>query len=197
MKTIIISAYTCCGKTYLYEHWKDKCNILDSDSSKFHFEKRKRTEEELQAKKERWDAEGHLMSGESHINHIKNDLITVINPEYPNNYIRHIKDNLGVADIILVPSYLPIRQAMDDARITYVTVYPNTLCMNEYIGRMVSRGDKESAIQFQYDYWHKFLYNISSEPHGKEIIWLKQNQYLSDVIYDIIGKFYYKYNMED
>ena len=186
MRTVVISAYPCCGKTYLYEHWKDKCNILDSDSSKFYWERRKRTEAELQAEKEKW-----------YIDHIKDNLITVKNPDFPNNYIQHIKDNLGKADIILVSSHLYVRQAMDNAGIAYVTVYPSSLCKNEWMRRMIARGNDESFVIFQFDHWHEFLCNISSEPHGKEIIRLSPNQYLSDVIYDIIGKFYYKYDMED
>ena len=35
-KTVVVSAFPCCGKTYAYEHNQNKYKILDSDSSKFH-----------------------------------------------------------------------------------------------------------------------------------------------------------------
>ena len=46
-KTLVISAYTCCGKTYASEHMKDY-NILDVDVSKFKTIKRLPNEEEIE-----------------------------------------------------------------------------------------------------------------------------------------------------
>lgn len=197
MRTIVISAYPCCGKSFLYENWKDQCTILDSDSSNFSWATRKRTEAELQLIRKQWDDEGHLLSGEGYINQIKDEYIKVRNPEFPNNYIKHIKDNLGKADIILVSSHLSVRQAMQDAGIKFVTVYPSRECMHEWIGRMVSREDPKSFIDFQMRNWDLFHSTIFDEPYGEDIIWLRHNQYLFDVIYDIIGSFYYKYKMKD
>lgn len=34
-RTVVISAFPCCGKTYAYEHYQDKYSMLDSDSSQF------------------------------------------------------------------------------------------------------------------------------------------------------------------
>ena len=45
-KTLVISAYPCCGKTYLKEHGFHEYSILDSDSSKFNWIERDWTESE-------------------------------------------------------------------------------------------------------------------------------------------------------
>lgn len=43
---------------------------------------------------------------------------------FPGNYIQHIKDNLGKADVIFVSSHLQVREAMAAAGLKFVTVYP-------------------------------------------------------------------------
>ena len=73
MNTLIISAYPCCGKTYMYENFKDKYKILDSDSSNFSWIERKRTDAELKEIKREWEETPHLISGDGYINQIKNE----------------------------------------------------------------------------------------------------------------------------
>lgn len=98
-KTIIVSAYPCCGKTYAFENNKDY-TILDSDSSKFSWIERKRTQEELDEIKRVWESEDHLLSGEGYINKIKDDIIKVRNPHFIDDYLNHIKENIGKVDCI-------------------------------------------------------------------------------------------------
>ena len=56
-RTVVVSAYPCCGKTYAFEHYQNKYSILDLDSDigKFGWMFRKRTKEELDAVKEAWE----------------------------------------------------------------------------------------------------------------------------------------------
>lgn len=89
--------------------------------------------------KREWEETPHLLSGDWYINQIKNDLIKVRNPEFPNNYIQHIKDNIGKVDIICVSSHLKVRQALTDAGIKFITVYPKEDMLDEWIGRMYRR----------------------------------------------------------
>ena len=104
-KTVVISAYPCCGKTYAYEHYQNKYLMLDSDSSRFSWKTEKVALPDMGDGCE-WEE------------------IKVRNPDFPKNYIDHIKENIGKVDIIFVSSHLQVRQALEDAGIRYCTVYP-------------------------------------------------------------------------
>ena len=69
-RTVVVSAFPCCGKTYAFENYQDKYSMLDSDSSKFSWMFRKRTEEELEAAKKEWESTPHLLDGDDYINEI-------------------------------------------------------------------------------------------------------------------------------
>lgn len=122
-RTVVVSAFPCCGKTYAFENYQDKYSILDSDSSKFSWILRKRTKEELEIAKKAWESEPHLLDGDGYINQIKDEEIKVRNPDFPKNYIEHIKENIGKVDFIFVSSHLQVREAMKEADIHYCTVF--------------------------------------------------------------------------
>ena len=186
METLVVSAYPACGKTYFYEKYKDKYKILDSDSSNFSWKERKRTEAELQEIKRQWNEESHLMSAEGYINQIKDDLIKERDPNFPNNYIQHIKDNIGKVDTIFVSSHAVVRYAMQCAGIKYITVYPDEDCLNEWIGRMYRRGNDKSFIDLQIKMWDVFMGRINNEPYGIELRRLKHDEYLDSIMFDYL-----------
>lgn len=104
-----------------------------------------------------------LDSDSSEFSWIKNDKgEKVRNPEFPANYIKHIKDNIGSADIIFVSSHLAVRQAMTDAGINYVTVYPEADMKEEWIGRCFCRGNDMAFINFINSSWDTFMKDICS-----------------------------------
>lgn len=184
-RTVVVSAFPCCGKTYAFENYQNKYSILDSDSSQFSWMLRKRTEEELEAIKTDWDSTSHLMSGEKYIEQIKDTYIKVRNPEFPANYIKHIKENIGKVDIIFVSSHLQVREAMTDAGIHYCTVYPKENMLNEWVGRMYRRGNDDSFIKFQIEHWDEFMHSITFEPYGFGLCRLGNNEYLNvDFLYN-------------
>lgn len=106
----IISAFPACGKTYYYNHADENIVVLDSDSSKFSW-------------KEIVD-EKYKMHNWGKTNY-KEKKIRVRNPDFPNNYIQHIKENLYSADYILVSSHAAVRQALRDNGLPYIVVYPS------------------------------------------------------------------------
>lgn len=166
-RTVVISAFPCCGKTYAYEHYQDKYSILDSDSSKFS-----------------WKIEKVALpdTGDG----CEYEEIKVRNPEFPDNYIAHIKENIGKVDIIFVSSHLQVREALEKADIRYCTIYPKETMLNEWIGRMYRRGDNKDFIQFQIDHWNEFMRNINFEPHGFYLYRLGNNEYIDDI--DLLKK---------
>lgn len=184
-RTVVVSAFPCCGKTYAFENYQDKYSMLDSDSSKFSWMFRKRTKEELESLKTEWESVPHLLSGDDYINQIKDEEIKVRNPDFPKNYIKHIKDNIGKVDIIFVSSHLQVREAMEEAGIRYCTVYPKKEMLNEWVGRMYRRGNDENFIKFQIEHWDEFMHNIAFEPYGFGLCRLGNNEYLDiDFLYN-------------
>lgn len=177
-KTVVVSAFPCCGKTYAFENYQNMMSILDSDSSNFNWMFRKRTEEELETIKKEWESTPHLLSGDGYINKIKDELIKVRNPDFPNNYIEHIKENIGKVDIIFVSSHLQVREALTNAGIRFCTVYPKKKMLNEWVGRMYRRGNDQKFINFQIEHWDEFVGNISNEPHGFDVFRLGNNEYI-------------------
>lgn len=184
-RTVVVSAFPCCGKTYAFENYQDKYSMLDSDSSKFSWMFRKRTEEELEAAKKEWESTPHLLDGDDYINEIKDEEIKVRNPDFPKNYIEHIKENIGKVDIIFVSSHLQVREAMEEAGIRYCTVYPKKEMINEWVGRMYRRGNDNNFIKFQIEHWDEFMHNITFEPYGFGICRLGNDEYLDvDFLYN-------------
>ena len=109
-KTIVLSVFPACGKTYMVENCKD-LKILDSDSSNFSW----------------YYPNGELST-------------RVRNPEFPNNYIQHIKENMNSTSYLFVSSNKVVREALKENKIPYVLVYPERDRLNEWVGRCYIRG---------------------------------------------------------
>ncbi len=189
MQTVVISAYPCCGKTYCFEKLSKQYIMLDSDSSQFSWITRKPTEKEVEeyAKRLKDDGKIRLMGTDWFINKYANTEIRTRNPEFPANYIQHIKENLGKVDIIFVSSHLEVRKALQSAEIEYVTVYPDSDLLEEWVGRMYLRKSPESFVKFQIENWDKFTKGVDNEPHGKYVHRLWSRQYLTSVIDSIVA----------
>lgn len=141
MKTKVISAFPACGKSYAYENLQD-CfrGILDSDSSEFSWIK---------------DENGNNTSER--------------NPDFSNNYIEHIKDNLGKVEIIFVSSHDVVRNALKDNSIDYTLVYPDKSMKDEWLRRLKVRGNNEKFISFIDSNFEKFIDEIEEETFPKKV----------------------------
>lgn len=159
--TKVISAYPCCGKTYIVENQRklfDDPNlvILDSDSSKFSWIREKRPDGEKKR-----------------------------NPDFPNNYIQHIKENIGKADFIFVSSHKVVREALAEAGIKFTIVVPHKNLLTDWMIKMYDRGNDDEFINTQINNWDKWLTEIDDEKntYAKKIV-LKNRQTLYDVLFD-------------
>lgn len=159
MQTKIISAFPACGKTYMFKNCKDLFNgMLDSDSSEF-----------------------------SWVKDINGDNTKERNPEFPNNYIKHIKNNLGKVEIIFVSSHGVVRDALKDNGIDYTIVYPNISQKQEWINRFKNRGNNEGFINFLSLNWNNFIEDIESETFPNKIkLPFQDNNYLNKGVVEYI-----------
>lgn len=159
MKTLIVSAFPACGKTHYHIAGDkyDSFSTKDSDSSSFS-----------------WilDENGNSKG--------------IRNPEFPANYIQHIKDNIGKVNFIFVSSHDEVRQALEDNLLPYVTVMPQRNAKDEWINRCVKRGNDEkfiSLLEKMWDNWTSFESQQRWDPIGR--LFLKDDQYISDVIFTL------------
>ena len=101
--------------------------------------------------------------------------------DFPSNYIRHIKENLGKVDVILVSSHKDVRDALHNESIDFTLVYPSRELKNEFIERYKNRGSNEKFIELVSNNWDSWINELESQ-EGCKHIQLKSGEYLSDVI---------------
>ena len=180
--TLVISAYTCCGKTYASEHMKDY-DIFDFDIRKFKTINRLQNEEEIEEERKWWESSLHLMSVEGHLNQFKQQIISVDNPNFPNNFIQYIKENIGKVDVIFVDSDIRIRQWLNEAKIKFVTIYPGSSCLQEWIGRMYLCDYSDTIIRYRINGWNNEVFK-NKEPLGDHFIRLSHGKYIDEKLID-------------
>lgn len=105
----------------------------------------------------------------------------VRHPDFPNNYMEHIKENIGKVDNIFVSSHDIVREALRDNNIPYLLVYPSGELKEEYVERYKDRGSNEGFINFISANWDRFIMDIERETYP-ELIRLESGQYLRDVL---------------
>lgn len=154
-KTLVISAFPGCGKTYCYKNYQDKLSILDSDSSNFSWIK---------------DGDG---------NNTKER-----NPEFPTNYIQHIKENIGKVDIIFVSSHKEVRQSLIKNDIDTILIYPHKSLKDEWIRRFRERGNDANFITFISNNWDIFIDEMDDE--DSDFIRLKLNDNCKYITLDLL-----------
>lgn len=101
--------------------------------------------------------------------------------DFPRNYIKHIKSNIGKADIIMVSSHKEVRDALVDNEIEFTLVYPKRDIKLEYIQRYKNRGNDSSFIKLLESKWNEWMDELEQQSNCKKIE-LEKGQYLSDVI---------------
>lgn len=79
------------------------------------------------------------------------------NPEFPNNYISHIKSNLGIADYILVSTHKEVRNLLVENELSFTLICPFKNLKMEYLSRYKQRGSPLGFIDLMNNKWDEFL----------------------------------------
>ena len=101
--------------------------------------------------------------------------------KFPQNYIAHIKENIGKADIILVSSHDVVRDALVRNDIEFTMVYPDISIKDEYIDRYIKRGNNEGFVELLKQNWETWIGDVEKQV-GCEHVKIQSGQYLSDVL---------------
>lgn len=179
MDTRVFSVFPACGKTWIFERQKELgITVLDSDSSEFSWCMRTRTDKEAKA----IIAEKNYTTL-SDIESVYNEVCKLRNPDFPKNYVEHIREKLGTCDYLFVSSHEEVRAAMYAAGIDYTLVYPYSNCLAEYVGRCYLRemaGTNGFPISVLINNWDKWIEQCMSDP-GASCRWrLANGEYFMD-----------------
>lgn len=89
------------------------------------------------------------------------------NPDFPKNYIEHIKSLMGEKDVVFVSTHKEVREALEKEDIPYVLVYPENSPENKLLwtNRMKHRGNDEKFISFIVDNWDAMIDDMAIESY--------------------------------
>ena len=152
-RAILISAFPGCGKSTFYnkyssysetqdERYKDcsNCKILDSDSSQFS-----------------WIWKDGQKTDER-------------NPEFPANYVEHIKENMLTQDIIFISTHESVRNALKEAGLQFTLIYPDGSLKEEWIRRFEERKSPEAFVQTVSNNWDTWIDQLEEETSDKIVL---------------------------
>ena len=180
MKALVISAYPACGKSTIYNEWsiysgnENGLKILDSDSSLFSWV---------------YDENGNKTN--------------IRNTDFPNNYIKYIKEHLKTEDIIFVSSHKVVREALYEAHIPYISIFPKDTLLNmkDWKLRFLDRGNTQSFIDFQMEHWTEFIKDLEADITPISKIRLDVNEcsfaITKDMIKHLLRRWRKLYNSKD
>lgn len=97
---------------------------------------------------------------------IDDDGNKIRNPEFPSNYIEHIKDNIGEYEYILVSSHKVVRDALLNNCIFFYLIYPNYTLKELYLQRYKDRGNDQNFIDLVDKNWMDWIDEITCIDNG-------------------------------
>jgi nucleoside-triphosphatase THEP1 len=103
------------------------------------------------------------------------------NPEFPNNYIEHIKSLMGKKKIICVSTHDSVRKALKENGIEYILVYPTRSCKPIYLENYKNRGNEQVFIDMMDRNWDKFIDELEAEDGCTMKMSLMKNTYIKDI----------------
>lgn len=167
MKAKIISAFPACGKSTYYREW--------SQYSRENVWRRNRNGDQVYT-----DSNPNIPCGEkildsdssffSWLYDENGNKTNERNPEFPQNYINHIKAHMDEEDIIFVSSHKVVRDALKEEGIPYYLVYPRKDMKEEWMWRFKKRGNDENFIKFQDEHWNEFIEDMENETYPTKIV---------------------------
>ncbi|AEV89598.1 hypothetical protein OBP_161 [Pseudomonas phage OBP] len=105
---------------------------------------------------------------------------------FPSNYVEHIKGLLRDFPecVIMVSSHDNVREALREAGIDYILVYPQRELKGDYLERYEGRGSPEPFIKLMDDKWNDFIDSCESDPSTSKRV-LSEGEYLVDKIEEL------------
>lgn len=132
---IVISAFPGCGKTWLVNKLKDNPTGILKDITA-------------------------TDSDSSSYSWVVVDGVKQRNPEFPSNYIAHIREAREQYDFVFVSTHQEVRDAMDAEGIPFELVYPDPKRKAEWVGNYYLRGNTKEFIDKIVSHWDEWITDI-------------------------------------
>lgn len=107
------------------------------------------------------------------------------NPNFPANYIAHIKQNIGKYDYIFVSTHAAVREVLDKEGIDFTIVYPNMRCKAEWVGRCFIReqnNENGCGAKVLLGNWEQWISDCINTGFDHAEIVLHHGEYLSKIL---------------
>lgn len=108
-------------------------------------------------------------------------------PEFPTNYIQHIRDMLK-SKFVLCSTHQAVRVGLLDGEIPYTLIYPERRCMDEYLNRYKNRGSPDAFVELMRSQWDYFLNQLESDAGCVDRIVLGPGEYIETLPNGWIGQ---------
>lgn len=112
---------------------------------------------------------------------LDSDSSTFDKSDFPQNYINHIKSNIGKADVICISSHEEVRDALVENDLKFTLVYPDISLKEEYIERYKERGSPDSFVKLLDANWENWIGQLEKQKDCNHII-LTSGEFISDII---------------
>ena len=123
----------------------------------------------------------HLFRNKGDKKILDSDSSTFDKSQFPENYINHIKSNIGDVDMILVSSHKEVRDALQNQGINFTLVYPKKDNKDAYIQRYIDRGNDGKFVELLKSNWDNWMNELENQS-GCNKVELNKGEYLSDII---------------
>lgn len=108
---------------------------------------------------------------------IDSDSSTFDKEFFPDNYIQHIKDNIGNVVYLFISSHEEVRNALVNNCLYFTLVYPDISLKEEYLERYKERGSSEGFINLIETNWDAWITELQGQENCKHVV-LKSNQFI-------------------
>ena len=102
--------------------------------------------------------------------------------KFPDNYIEHIKAHYDKVSFMFVSSHKEVRDAMKEAGINFIVVYPNKSLKEEYLKRYKERGNAQAFIDLLDKMWDTWIDEIEGDNDLITYALVREDVYLLDII---------------
>ena len=88
------------------------------------------------------------------------------NPAFPDNYIKHIRENIGKYEFIFVSTHKVVREALLNNCIHFYLIYPNEEWKDLYLKRFKERGSSQEFIDLLDKNWDAWIRECEFTEYG-------------------------------
>ena len=102
--------------------------------------------------------------------------------KFPANYIEHIKENLDKVSIIMVSSHKEVRDALLDAGIDFIVVYPDKSLKEDYLKRYKERGNAQAFIDLIDRMWDTWIDEIEDDKRLRSYTIVRPDVFMDTIL---------------